>query len=645
MANRETSAAPTGSDVRAGYEALDTVYRLAIGERRAEAFARAALRVVRRRFGASSTRLVEAVAGQWLTLAEVGDDVSPPSDLLAAVIDTLAPQSAGNWLAVPLSGAKTESRVVALQSDATVDTDALVDLAHALGEGQRAVAARENDDRRTAQLERLVDVSREWYRIFEIEPLLNAMAAAATELLDAERASIFLWDRANHILVGRPALGVEGGELRIPDDAGIVGQVLQTGQPRRASESTKAAKSEESGIDHDVDKQTGFSTESLVCVPLLGRDAELLGAFEVLNKHHGEFSDADEAMLTELASHAAVALENAQQRDHLLRARRHVTEEAAQGVRLIGECPAIVALRSTVARVADTDLAVLILGENGTGKEVVSQLVHYLSARREEPFVAVNCAALTETLLESELFGHEKGAFTDARDTHIGKFELASDGTLFLDEIGDLSLGGQAKLLRVLEDKVVVRVGGSTPISINTRVIAATNQDLAKMVAQRRFREDLFYRLNVVALELPPLRERGDDVLLLAEYFAQQFAAAAHRPRLKLTESARKRLRSHTWKGNIRELRNVIERVAYLSTSERIDADDLGFMLPAGDDNWGDFAPDATLADATTQFQRHFIEKSVERSGGNMTDVARRLGLHRSNLYRKMKQLGMNAPE
>ena len=184
-------------------------------------------------------------------------------------------------------------------------------------------------------------------------------------------------------------------------------------------------------------------------------------------------------------------------------------QEAAEKVRLIGESPAIEALRSIIRRVADTDLAVLILGENGTGKEVVAQSIHYLSRRRDQPFVAVNCAAIPETLAESELFGHEKGAFTDAHEARRGKFELAAGGTLFLDEIGDLSLGGQAKLLRVMEEKVLVRVGGSTPIHTDARLLAATNQNLAEMVRAKRFREDLYFRLNVVTLDLPPLRERG----------------------------------------------------------------------------------------------------------------------------------------
>jgi Nif-specific regulatory protein len=378
---------------------------------------------------------------------------------------------------------------------------------------------------------------------------------------------------------------------------------------------------------------------------MCGKRGDLLGAFEMINKREGNFSDEDEAALTDLAHHAAIALENTQQYEHLLQSRNQLANQAAQTVRLIGQCPAIEALRGTVRRVAETDLAVLILGENGTGKEVVSQMIHYLSRRRNEPFVAVNCAALTETLLESELFGHEKGAFTDAREMRAGKFELASGGTLFLDEIGDMSLSGQAKMLRVLEEKVVVRVGGSTPIHTDARVFAATNQNLVEMVRAKRFREDLYFRLNVVTLELPPLRDRGDDVLLLAEHFLREFCAKARRRMPKFTAAARKRLLGHSWPGNVRELRNLTERLAYLSPDDTIDADDLAFIFSPTADAATLFPLDLSLADATKRFQTQFIKQQIEATRGNMTDAAQRLGLHRSNLYRKMRQLDLPVDE
>jgi transcriptional regulator with PAS, ATPase and Fis domain len=270
-------------------------------------------------------------------------------------------------------------------------------------------------------------------------------------------------------------------------------------------------------------------------------------------------------------------------------------------------------------------------------------LTHYLSSRRNQPMISVNCAALAETLLESELFGHEKGAFTDAHQTRAGKFELASGGTLFLDEIGDMSLSGQAKLLRALEEKIIVRVGGSTPIHTDVRVFAATNQDLAKLVRERKFREDLFYRLNVVTLELPPLRERGEDVMILAEHFLRDFSAKARRKTLTMTAAAKKRLLMHNWPGNVRELRNLMERLAFLAEEDRIDADDLSFVIPPDEQALGISTLNLNLADATKTFQSQYIKKQIEMSRGNMTEAAKRLGLHRSNLYRKMQQLGMEA--
>jgi Nif-specific regulatory protein len=599
----------------------------------ADQFLAEALRQIRDATGAAQAALAEWSAGALRILARVGGDDPPPAALAADALDREAALSRDGWTVAPLAP-RTTGEVLALQGSlASPEADAL---AAALALGLDAARRRARERRRAVRLEAMLRIAERWNQTSEMEPLLTQMAEAATQLLDAERASIFLWDRPNHALVGRPALGVEGGELRIPDDRGVVGQVVHSGQTRRAD-----AGADRDAIDRQVDRQLGFQTRTLLCVPLRGRDGEVLGAFETLNKRDGNFSDEDEETLTELARHAATALENTQHFEELLASHRHLVEQAAEGARLIGDSPAIEALRSTARRVADTELAVLILGENGTGKEVVAQSIHNHSRRRDQPFITVNCAALTETLLDSELFGHERGAFTDAQETRQGKFELASGGTLFLDEIGDLSLGGQAKLLRVLEEKVVVRVGGSQPIHTDARVVAATNQDLAVMVAQKRFRQDLYYRLNVVTLELPPLRERGDDILLLAEHFLRSFAQNARRKTPKLSAAARKRLLVHPWPGNVRELRNLMERVAYLLPGDRIEAEDLAFILPPGNKTDAAIDPALELSEATRQFQIQHIRRAIDRARGNMTDAAAELGLHRSNLYRKMRQLEM----
>jgi Nif-specific regulatory protein len=520
----------------------------------------------------------------------------------------------------------------------------LVAVAGLIAAGLALVRRHQRDEQRLARWAAILEIAARWQQTQAMDQLLQRMAEASTKLLAAERASIFLWDRARRTLVGRPALGVEGGELRIPDDTGVVGQVIHTGLARRVDADVAE---EQRDIDRRVDQRLKFQTRSLVCVPLRSRKGDMLGAFEVINKLGGNFTEEDEQALIELAAHAALALENTQQLERLLAARQQMAEQAEERVQLIGSCAAIQALRSTISRVAETDLAVLVLGENGTGKEVVAQMIHYRSRRRHEPLVAVNCAALTETLLESELFGHEKGAFTDAREMRRGKFELAASGTLFLDEIGDMSLAGQAKLLRVLEEKVVVRVGGSVPIPTNARVIAATNQNLAELVRARRFREDLYFRLNVVTLDLPPLRERGEDVELLAEHFLRHFAAQARRRMPRLTAAARKRLAAHPWPGNVRELRNLMERLVYLTPEEqeKIDAPDLEFILSPQTATAGPLALDLPLAEATRQFQMEYIRRHIDRLRGNMTAAAEKLGLHRSNLYRKMRQLGMDAAE
>lgn len=627
---------------------------LACSHTNVEAYLNEALAAVAHAMQADYVALAAADQGRWQLRAEVGRSRALPRDFLGEVLDRgeVGQVTLGDvpWLGSPLEPRASAGEVLLVadyhthSSRDVRSTPAahLAALAPMLAAGVEEVRTKARDAARIARLEAVLDIAGQWNQARETEPLLVMMAEAACRLLGADRASIFLWDRNTRQLVGRPALGVEGGELRVADDAGVVGYVMQTGQPRRVSEQIASEL-----IDRNVDQRTGYQTRNLICVPLNGRDGQRFGVFEVLNKRQGHFTAQDETALTELAEHAAIALENTQEREALLHTRRQMTEEAAQRVQIIGESEPIKALRSTIQRVAKTELAVLVLGENGTGKEVVSQAIHYLSDRRDQPFIAVNCAALTETLLESELFGHEKGAFTDAHDTRPGKFELASGGTLFLDEIGDMSLGGQAKLLRVLEEKVVVRVGGSTNIHTDARVLAATNQDLQEMVREKKFRQDLYFRLAVVTLDVPPLRERPDDILLLAEHFLADFSRKARRKKIpRFSAEARKRLQAHSWPGNVRELRNLMERIAYLTAGEKIEPDDLAFIMPSRSSDMTSIdLLDMPLTDATHRFQTEYIQKAINRASGNMTAAAELLGLHRSNLYRKMRQLKMDTDE
>jgi transcriptional regulator with GAF, ATPase, and Fis domain len=646
-ASRITTDLPSLESHPALAETASRLFYWAATESDPADFLRQALPLVRQTLGGEYIAFVEGAKGQWRTIAASGPERAVPSDLLAESLDEDRPVVRGEWYVGPLAPRSGGGELLAAYrtwSTAVERGGTLETLSHWLAAALDQVRSRQHDKQQIARQAALLEIAAEWTQTLHMDKLLARMAEAATKLLHADRASIFLWDRATHTLVGRPAIGVEAGELRIADDAGIVGQVIHSGQPRRVDADVA---DEQREIDRRVDQRLKFQTRSLLCVPLRGKSGELFGAFELINKSGGNFTASDEQALTELAAHAAVALENTQQWEQLASARQQIVDQAEQGVRLIGECPAIQALRSTISRVADTELAVLILGKNGTGKEVVAQMIHYRSRRRQEPLVAVNCAAITETLLESELFGHEKGAFTDAREMRRGKFELAASGTLFLDEIGDMSLAGQAKLLRVLEEKTIVRVGGSTPIPTNTRILAATNQNLADLVRARRFREDLYFRLNVVTLELPSLAARGDDVILLAEHFLKHFAATARRRTPKFTAAARKRLLAHDWPGNVRELRNMMERLAYLAPEEqdKIDAPDLAFILSPTTTAAGALSLDLPLTEATHAFQVEYIQRHIDRTRGNMTAAAEKLGLHRSNLYRKMKQLGLETGE
>ncbi|HEY2414076.1 MAG TPA: sigma-54-dependent Fis family transcriptional regulator [Pirellulaceae bacterium] len=620
-------------------------------------FCEAATQTDRRRFlqetfpplartaGYDFAALLHVVKGNWQPLVTSGPSRTLPIELISDALDRGDWIEEGGWQIGPLLGNRSTSEVLAVyRGQRPISAKVEKTLGECLAKALEIVDSRVQVNRQLARHAVLLDIAAQWQQNLGLDKLLVRLAEAAARLLDAERASIFLWDKQTHTLVGRPALGISGSELRIADDSGIVGQVVHTGQARRVDADSAAEQRE---IDRRVDQRLKFETRSLLCVPLTGKNGDIFGAFEVLNKRGGSFTADDEQALAEIAHHASIGLESTQEWEELLAARQNVADQAEQRVRLIGECPAIQALRSTIEKVADTELSVLVLGPNGTGKEVVAQLIHYKSRRRQEPLLAVNCAALTESLLESELFGHEKGAFTDARAMHKGKFELAARGTLFLDEIGDMSLAGQAKLLRALEEKTIVRVGGSMPITTNTRIIAATNQNLAELVRQHRFREDLYFRVSVVAIDLPSLKDRGDDVLLLAEYFLKHFCGKARRRTPKFTAAAKKRLVSHLWPGNIRELRNLMERLAFLAPEEqdKIDAPDLAFILSPTASATGQISLDLPLADATREFQRDYIQRRIERVRGNMTAAAEQLGLQRSNLYRKMRQLEMDGAD
>ena len=310
---------------------------------------------------------------------------------------------------------------------------------------------------------------------------------------------------------------------------------------------------------------------------------------------------------------------------------------------IIGDSPKMQQVFQVIQRIAQSDVTVLVRGETGTGKELVAAAIHKRSKRAEEPFIKLNCAAITDTLLESELFGHEKGAFTDARETRKGRFELADGGTLFLDEIGDISASAQVKLLRVLQEREFERVGGSKTIKVNVRLVAATNRNLEKMVEDGEFREDLYYRLNVIPIDLPPLRERGDDIRQLVEFFLEK-SIKNHKKVVKITEEAMDILMHYPWPGNVRELENTLERIVLMGNEDGINKFDMLLLLPAlNDTNLKKEYKTIPMENKTLEdIEKEAIETALENNNYNQSHAAKELGITLRQIGYKIKKYGIN---
>ena len=363
--------------------------------------------------------------------------------------------------------------------------------------------------------------------------------------------------------------------------------------------------------------------------------ATKLGAFTFLEKPL-----TPEGVLLALGS--ALELRRARQEARALREDLGLTDE------MVGDSPGIRRVREMIGRIAPTDARVLITGESGTGKELVAAAIHFGSGRRDRPFVRVNCAAIPRDLVESEMFGHEKGSFTGATERRIGRFELAHTGTLLLDEVGDLGAEAQAKLLRAIEAREIERVGGGKPIRVDVRIVAATNKDLTRAVAEGAFREDLLFRLNVIPLDVPPLRERPDDIPALVRHFTARHRRKSAQPAPTWTPEAITALQHHRWPGNVRELANIVERLAILHAGKAVTAEDVREVIPVAANaiGRGQLLPDPStldgpLSETLDDFERLVIQRALSGAQGNIAEAARRLKTDRPNLYRRMKRLGI----
>lgn len=390
-----------------------------------------------------------------------------------------------------------------------------------------------------------------------------------------------------------------------------------------------------------VDKETGVKTKSLVCTPIVVNNRPI-GVVEAVNKLGADdFSADDVQMLIVFANFAAIALNNARQYDKCVNIAEAFRVAAARDNWFTGDSPAIKKTWALTAKVAQVNSTVLITGESGSGKEIIASAIHRQSARRLNPFICLNCAALESNLLTSELFGHEKGAYTGADSRRLGRFELARTGTIFLDEIVDAEASVQAKLLRVLENRQFERLGGSEPIRTDARVIAATNTDIEAAVAKGRFRNDLYHRLNVIRIHVPPLRERKSDIPGLFAYFAERFAAEMHVPNLKAGKEVMSILQNYAWPGNVRELKNLVERACVLCQDTELTTRDIDELFPYIKCSAQHTGIKGTQPETLWESERMMIEQALAENNGNQAGAARKLGISRHHLRYRLKKFNI----
>lgn len=470
--------------------------------------------------------------------------------------------------------------------------------------------------------------------------LLTRILESATRLTEGEASSLILENPDDKMLYFEIALGEKGAEVKrfaLKSGEGIAGWVYEKNRSLIVNDVTADKR-----FYPEISQKIQYPTKSMLAVPMRIKD-KCVGVIEILNKKDGKnFTEEDLQWLEIFATQAAIAIENARS---FQRIKKEVFElhdriQLDKGYHtFIGESKIIKEKLELVAKAAQTDSSVLLLGESGVGKELFAEQIHLRSPRREGPFIRVNCPALSESLLESELFGHVKGAFTDAHSTHKGRFELANGGTIFLDEIAELPLSIQAKLLRVLQQKTVEPVGSTSSIKLDVRVIAATNRDIEEEVRAGRFRTDLYYRLNVLPIYIPPLRERPEDIPLLAEYFLNRFKKETKKAIKGFSPEAMESLLSHSWPGNIRELENAVERAVVICQGEWITADQI--IIGTGNLTASETYRGKTLKDAINLFKAHFVRKALEENNWNQTATAKALGIQRTYLSRLLKELNI----
>lgn len=493
----------------------------------------------------------------------------------------------------------------------------------------------------------------------DLDELVPLVIEKCREVLDAEGAAVLLRDPTTdefyfpYLAQERVEMAERLSAIRFPADQGIAGVVAKSGRGLRLDDVSSHPK-----FYQRVDETTGGRTRCMVAAPLLTRDGTL-GVIQAVNRRDGgTFDDDDLAFLESLAGSIAVAIENAQLYGRMRRAEEELRDEVGALRRdmarldgfdeIVGGGIAMREVFRLMESAASSPIAVLIEGETGTGKELVARGIHRAGPRARSPFLAVNCAALPENLLESELFGHRRGAFTGATHDRRGHFETAAGGTVFLDEIGDMPPGMQARLLRVLQEGEVIPLGDSRPRKVDVRILSATNRDLATAVREGRFRDDLYFRLAAFPIQLPPLRDRREDLPALIDHFVRQASARVDRRVAGVSHEAVERLTDYAWPGNVRELQNEIERAVTLGsagdqlglghlsakiTSTAVGAITSASVIPTG--------PPIPLREARARFEEAYIRDVLARQNGNVSRAAGVLGLSRVMLHKKLRAYGI----
>jgi Nif-specific regulatory protein len=471
----------------------------------------------------------------------------------------------------------------------------------------------------------------------DLDQLLELIIETATRMMDAKASSLLLLDRKTQKLYFKVATGTKGTDIKqfeIDLGQGIAGYVAQTGEPLLIPDVA-----EDPRWYKEISESIGFKTQSIACVPMKIK-GEIIGVVEIIDKADGSaIRDEDLKILSVFADLAARAIGNARKIEHDKKEIEDLKNELRSKYEIVGESKALRNVISDAIKVANSKSTTLLLGESGTGKELLARLIHRMGPRKDEPMIVLNCAALPETLLEDELFGHEKGAYTGAVARKIGKFELADGGTIFLDEIGEMSPGMQSKLLRILQEGVFYRVGGNKAIPVDVRVLSATNRNIEEDVSQGKFREDLYYRINVVQIHMPPLRERREDIPLLAEHFLDIFIKERGTSNLVISKAAMDLMVEYDWPGNVREMKNALERAVVMGNGKQIMPEDLPTF--ACTPQYPGLEVGLSLKEAIDMFKKEFIVINLRHTEGNRSLAAKVMKIQRTYLSRLIAKYGI----